>query len=210
MRSPDGDSNRHGGGEDRPEELIAQAKTGSNSTLGRALDVCRSRLLLVARSVVTHRLRPQVGASDVVPDTFVNATKAFGVFQGQKTSEFPNWLHRILFNRMAEIARKGGHRPRGVAHVSLGDMGGQMNHRSLADEPSPSSLAGDQEFAELIRAELARLSQRDQEVLRLRYNEGPIFPQIGERVSLIADGARMLFVRAVKRLKRELPGECDC
>lgn len=206
MSPNDGDSNgKHSCSQSRLEELIANAKTGSDSALGKALAACGPGLLRVARRGIGPRLRGVVGASDIVQDTFVNATKAFRVFRGGQANEFWNWLRRILSNRLAEIARKGGRRRNGVPHVSLDGLSEPLNHRALADESSPSSIAGGQEFAELIRAGLARLSERDQQVLHLRFDDGLSFPQIGEKLDLSEDAARMLFTRAVERLRRELP-----
>jgi RNA polymerase sigma-70 factor (subfamily 1) len=202
----------HGGGssgqsaesEARLEELIDRAKSGSTSALGRALNACRPRLLRAARRAVAHRLRPVVGASDIVQDTFVNATRAFRVFRGRRASEFVNWLHRILANKLAEVARRG--KPQNdLAQVPLDDSLEPWRYQSPESPGSPSSIVGSQEFTAMIVAGLARLPDRYQQVLHLRFSEGLSFPQIGERLSLTEDGARMLFSRAVKRLRKKMP-----
>jgi RNA polymerase sigma-70 factor (ECF subfamily) len=152
-------------------------------------------------------LRKQVGASDVVQETFASATRGFGVFRGEHGGAFFRWLHQILTHRVADIARRGG-RSRTAVEGSSPESEAKLL-RTVSADSSPSAVACDQEYAELIRAGLSRLSERDQLVLRLRFEEQLTFPQIAERCRLSADAARMLFVRAVKRLQRELPIEVE-
>jgi RNA polymerase sigma-70 factor, ECF subfamily len=185
---------------------LGAAKSGSDSALGRALETCRPRLLYVARRVVARRLQPRVGASDLVQDTFVNATKSFRAFKGKQASDFLSWLRKILFNRLAEISRQGGRYGASALQVSLQSADDPAKRRSLNEELSPSKIAAKEEVGQLIQAAVMRLPERHQKVLRMRYNDCLSFLQIGQQLGLTEDGSRMLFMRAVKRLKRELPG----
>jgi RNA polymerase sigma-70 factor (ECF subfamily) len=193
----------------RLEVLLASAKTGSTSALGRALTACRPRLLRVVRRNGGNRLRPDVSASDVVQDTFVNATKGFGGFRGRYAGEFVSWLCAILSNRLAEIARRTS-RPNNGRHRDLVDRAASgFVQLALDEQESPSNIVGNQEYSELIRAALARMSRRDQQVLGLRFEDQLTFAQIGQRLERSEDATRMLFTRAVKRLKRELPRSAE-
>ena len=203
-----GSSGRSAESEARLEGLIDRAKSGSTSALGRALNACRPRLLRAARRAVARRLRPVVGASDIVQETFVNATRAFHVFRGSRASEFVQWLHRILANKLAEVARRGKSQ-NDLAQVPLDDSIEPLQYRSSDSPASPSSIVGSQEFTDMIAAGLARLPERYQQVLHLRFSDGLNFPQIGERMNLSEDGARMLFSRAVKRLRKKIPPKLD-
>jgi RNA polymerase sigma-70 factor, ECF subfamily len=210
MSSTDGDlQGPCGSGETRLEQLLATAKTGSNSALGRALIVCRPHLLHAARLRIAPAMRPLVGASDLVQDAFVNATKAFPVFRGGRASEFLNWLRRILSNRIAEMARRDRQRLNGVVQVAGRDINRRVNAQMPADHESPSGVASSKEIAGQIRVALLRLPERQQEILHLRFDDGLNFPQIGERLELTEDAARMLFGRSVDRLRRELTNEAD-
>src|SRR5580704_9862203 len=177
--------------QNRLDEMVAAAKKGSNSALGRALSACRPQLLRAARRRLLPTLRPVVGASDIVQDTFINATKAFRVFRGERGSQFLNWLRRILANRIAQLGRR--ERPRQID----GDQGTPIRaYRPIStlicsDEKSPSSIACEQENAELIRSGLMRLSEHDQRILQLRFDDGLSFAQIGQRLELTEDAARM-------------------
>jgi RNA polymerase sigma-70 factor (ECF subfamily) len=189
----------------RLNDLIPRAKGGSNSALGRALDVCRPQLLGAARRRITPHLQPITSPSDVVQDTFVNATRAIGFFRGSQPSEFLGWLRRILANRILEIGRRRAANS-DLAAEGVGATTFRRNDtRLVADDGSPSSIAANHEIADLIRMALLRLPDRHCKVLHLRFDEGLSFPQIGQRLELSEDAARMLFNRAVEGLRRELP-----
>jgi RNA polymerase sigma-70 factor (ECF subfamily) len=210
MSSAGGEFRRCGGSDEiRLEELIAAAKTGSDSALGGALTACQARLLGAARSRLTPALRSLVGASDLVQDTFVNATKAFQVFRGERASQFLNWLRRILFNRIAQVARREQERKDDGVQIAGNDVSRRLSAFVPADEASPSGIAGSEEIGALIRVALAKLPERDQQALHLRFDEALNFAQIGERLKLTEDAARMLFGRSVVRLRRELTNEAD-
>jgi RNA polymerase sigma-70 factor, ECF subfamily len=205
IKSNGGDSRaQSASGEIRLDEMVAAAKNGSNSALGRALSACRPQLLRAARLGLAPALRPLVGASDIVQDTFVNATKAFRVFRGERGNQFLNWLRRILANRIAQVGRHEGQR-----QIDRDESAPNRVYRTIStlipsDEKSPSSIACEQENAELIRSGLMRLSAHDQLVLRLRFDDGLNFAEIGQRLELSGDAARMSFSRALERLRKEL------
>ena len=189
---------------DRFETLIIRAKTGSDSALGDALTECRPALIQVAQHAVRRGLRPIVGASDIVQDTFVNATKAIRNFRGKRAVEFLSWLRAILRRRVAEIARKRGSSGEGAPEPATPRAAVMSKDKRQDEGPSPSGIVMQEESTGQIRAGLARLSERDRTVLNLRFNDGLTFPQIGTKLCTSEDAARMLFSRAVERLRREL------
>jgi RNA polymerase sigma-70 factor, ECF subfamily len=190
--------------DNRLNQLVAAAKGGSDSALGRALVACRPQLLRTARRRLAPALRPVVGASDIVQDTFVNAARAFPLFKGEKGSQFFHWLRRILSNRIAQVARTNAQpHPNGVARFS-GDGTPPRLSLLAAEQETPSHIASNEEDADRIRACLARLCERDQQVLQLRIGERLGFAQIGRQMKLSEDAARMLFTRALHRLRREM------
>jgi RNA polymerase sigma-70 factor, ECF subfamily len=188
------------------KHLLAAAKEGSDSALGRALSVCRPGLLLAAQKAISPRLRRVFGASDIVQDTFVNATRGFASFRGQRASEFVNWLGKILSNRLSQIVRRYGRGANGNAAVM--NRGATVDGRRCDEEPSPSGVAEIEELARLVQIGLSRLCERDQQILHLRLGDGLKFAQIGEGLGISANGARLSFLRATQRLRAQLPECC--
>jgi RNA polymerase sigma-70 factor, ECF subfamily len=185
------------------EGLITSAKAGSDSALGRALNACRPPLLRAAARAISPALRPLVGASDVVQDTFVNATKAIRGFRGRGAPEFLGWLRVILFNRLAEITRRNAWQ-RTIVRLRLnGEVEHSRDWIHIA-AASPSGVFQAEEFGAMIEMALARLPERDRQLLALRFAEGMSFPQIGERLGLSEFVARTSFHLALEHIRREL------
>jgi RNA polymerase sigma-70 factor, ECF subfamily len=185
------------------EALLLEAKLGSDSALGEALQKCRSDLIRAAQRAIERRPDCRGDHSDLVQEAFLNATRGFGRFQGASYPEFMGWLHRILLNKAAELARKRESRgPTGQNRK----IGGASGISGLPDRGrSPSSVARHNEYRDLVQEALAKLPASYQQVLRMRFDEGLSFPDIGERLSLSEDAARMRFNRAMACFGQIIP-----
>ena len=58
-----------------------------------------------------------------------------------------------------------------------------------------------------LQAAIGRLPDDYRQVIALRYQEGLAFEEVGRRLGRSTDAARMLWARAVDRLKQELHGD---
>ena len=75
----------------------------------------------------------------------------------------------------------------------------------LADKsPSPGSAAQRHERAILLAAELSNLPEDYREVLILRNLEGLPFPVVAERLDRSPGAVRMLWFRAIQKLRERL------
>ena len=85
--------------------LLAEARNGSPAALGEALEACRAYLLTVAGQELDPALCAKAGASDLVQQTFLEAQRDFGRFDGTTEEELLNWLRRVLLNNVSNFAR---------------------------------------------------------------------------------------------------------
>src|SRR5579864_4872324 len=88
-----------------PEELIQEARAGTEAALGRLLELYRNYLRLLARVEIGRRLQGKLDASDLVQETFLAAHRNFDQFQGTVEPQFVRWLRQILANRAANLVR---------------------------------------------------------------------------------------------------------
>src|SRR5262249_60240894 len=84
---------------------LAAARTGSLDALGRVLETYRAYLLLVADRELDPKLQAKGGASDLVQETFMEAQRDFGRFQGTTDGELRAWLRQLLLPNVANFAR---------------------------------------------------------------------------------------------------------
>ena len=187
------------------ETLLAAARKGSDSALGRVLEASRLQLLHLTRKAMLRRPRSGETESDIVQDTFVNATRGFSGFQGTQSHEFLGWLRRILLNRLAEIGRWRRH---ALTPKKDGNELKQVLAAEVVDpHSSPSSVVRHNEDRDLIRAALAQLPLEQHDVVRLRMERELSFRQIGDELGISEDAARMRYRRAFANLKKQLPRE---
>ena len=197
---------RPGWGED-----LASARSGSPSALGRLLDDFRPYLLSVAGGALDADLQAKAGASDLVQESLLEAQRDFGGFAGRQPEQFQFWLLQILLHNAQNLRRH--YRETAKRDVSrevplpAHDPGAIHGGCVAAKDPSPSSHAvGDEKAARLRRA-LARLPEHYRNVLSWRHRDGCTFAVIGTRLGRTADAARVIWGRALRKLKAELGGE---
>ena len=73
----------------RPAETAARGD-------GSWFEACRTYLLLVANRELPSDVRPKVGASDLVQDTFLDCHRSFGLFKGDTEAGLLAWLRPHL------------------------------------------------------------------------------------------------------------------
>src|SRR5262245_58767873 len=86
--------------------LFDAARAGSREALGKLLESCRGYLLILANGELDADLQAKEGASDRVQETFLEAQRDFGQFQGRSEAELLAWLRRLLLNNIANFTRR--------------------------------------------------------------------------------------------------------
>lgn len=189
-------------------ELLDDARRGSETSLGRLMQLHANYLKLVVTSQLDDRLRTRVSSSDVVQETFYEAHRDFPAFRGATPEEFLGWLRRILMNNLlraveqhVKAAKRDIRREVSIDRVAGGPdrsaHGFALPH--LGD--SPSEPIHRQENAQTLSKMLAELPDDYREVLRLRHQEGLDFAAIAERMDRTSGAVRMLWLRGIKRLR---------
>ncbi len=82
-------------------EQLAAPRGGSRQALGELLEACRAYLLIVAEQELATDLRRKAGASGLVQETFLQAQRDVGRFQGESENELRAWLRQVLINNLA-------------------------------------------------------------------------------------------------------------
>ncbi len=185
---------------------LPAAQAGCQEALGRLLQQYRSYLMLVAERELDPELRAKGGASDLVQETFYEAVRDFGRFQGNTEAELLAWLRRLLLNNLISFRRLyRATKKRQVAREVALDAGSSASCKCpepCADGDSPSNLVTQAEDTEAIRQAMEHLPADYRRVILLRYGEGRTFEEIGTLLGLTTNAATKLCLRAVKRLQQ--------
>jgi RNA polymerase sigma-70 factor (ECF subfamily) len=197
-------------------QLLAQARQANGEGLGALLELYRDYLSTLARAKLGARLRRVVNPSDLVQQTFLEACRDFGQFEGTTAAQWGAWLRRILAHNLAALVERHVRaRKRDIRRqVSLdprsataGDSAACPGAALASPVSSPSAQAQQHEATAVVADRLARLPATYREVLRLRNLEGLAFEEVAQRMGRNPGAVRVLWVRALDRLRLLLKEE---
>jgi RNA polymerase sigma-70 factor (ECF subfamily) len=187
------------------------ARAGCREALGSTLEACRRYLLWVARRELDADLQAKAGASDLVQETLLDASRDFGGFHGDSEEELLAWLRRILLNNLSNFVRN--YRDTAKRRVSdevpldsVSPAGGPSDVLPGRDA-SPSQEAVEREQVALLEDALTRLPDDLRHIVTLWHREEKSFEEIARLVGCSANTARARWMQAIKRLQRDLQAE---
>jgi RNA polymerase sigma-70 factor (ECF subfamily) len=187
---------------------LPAARAGCRDALGQLFESYRAYLLLIANHQLAPDLQAKGGASDLVQQTFLEAQKDFGRFQGESADELKAWLRQLLLHNLASFARHYRTTSKRAVgrEVGLGveSPSGEHERALPAALPSPSGQAIAGEQAEAVARAMQRLPADYQRVITLRYQEGRPFAEIAQLMQRSDAAVRKLWFRAIDRLLHEL------
>ena len=196
--------------------LIGAAKAGSVDCLGRLLEIYSNYLKLLAATQLDGKLKHRISPSDVVQETFLEATRDFPQFCGTTQAELLAWLRKILVNNLARVVERhilAGKRDV-RKEISLQQLGASLEKSTarldaiLADQGrSPSSQVASNDVSVKLADLMAKLPEQYRSVLVMRNLEGLSFAEVAERMERSPGAVRMLWLRAVEQLRKQLEEE---
>jgi RNA polymerase sigma-70 factor (ECF subfamily) len=193
-----------------PEQLLRLARLETGDALGRLLEHYRGYLGLLARVQIGRRLQGKIEAADLVQETFLEAHRNFGRFEGATEGEFVNWLRQILAANLAMTLRRFlGTKSRDVRlerelQAEMDESSRVLDGGLVASSSSPSQRAIHREQAILLADALGRLPEAYREVIILRHLEGLSFPEVARRMDRSLDSVKNIWTRALGRLRQSL------
>ena len=183
---------------------------GAGSGAAAELERYRSWLGLLARLQVDARFRAKFDPSDIVQQTLLAAVRDWPKFRGGSEAELAAWLRQILAHVLLhELRRYGGAQRRDIGReVSLEEALAESSRRLgaalAAPGSSPSEQAGRHELELRLADALARLPADHANIIVLRNVEGLSHEEAARRMGRGVGAVRMLWVRALARLRQEL------
>jgi RNA polymerase sigma-70 factor (ECF subfamily) len=194
------------------EQLLARVADGDDGARGELLQRHRQRLRGMIALRFDRRLRPRVDPSDVLQEALAEAAVRLEEYIRKRPLPFYPWLRQLAWEKLVHAHRRhigAGKRSvrREEAALPLPDeSAAQLAHRLASRGSSPSDRLDHDEMRHRVEAALARLSERDREVLVLRYLEHLSTREIAAVLGLAEAGVKTRQLRALQRL-RDLLGD---
>lgn len=137
-------------------------------------------------------------ASDIVQEAFVRlCQQPWPEIESYATA----WLYRTCRNRAIDVCRREGRMsvafPAGESPTDVATLADQLGHR-------PDEQLDQQERLQRLGQELGRLSEQQQEILRLRLHGGLSYKQIAEVMELTVTNVGYHLHQAIVTLRQRL------
>jgi RNA polymerase sigma-70 factor (ECF subfamily) len=190
--------------------LLDALRRGESAAQSEVLVRYQPWLRILARLQLGRRFQGKFDASDVVQLTMLEACRAFPQFRGTTEAELTAWLRQVLARVLAhEVRRYGGTEQRDVdrevsLEQALAESSRRLGEMLAASGSSPSQQAARHEQEVLLADVLGRLPEDYREVILLRNLEGLPHEEVARRMGRNPGAVRMLWVRALARLRQEL------
>jgi RNA polymerase sigma-70 factor (ECF subfamily) len=189
------------------DQLLDHYRRGDSAAEGQLLQRHRSRLRQMIALRLDRRLRARVDPSDVLQETLAEAARKLADYARDRPLPFYPWLRRLAWERLVQLHRwhvRTGKRSvkREEAWLPLPDESAmQLADRLASRSSSPSARMQRSEMRSRVQGALARLSDRDREVLVLRYLEHLSTREIAAVLGLAESGVKTRQLRALQRLR---------
>src|SRR5262249_22884105 len=159
------------------QQLLERVARGDDTARGPLLERHRPRLRQMIALRLDRRLRARIDPSDVLQEALADAAGKLSDYARRRPLPFYPWLRRLALERLVLVHRRHVRvRRRSVPgeeqNLPLPDESAlELADRLAARGSSPSARLRHDELRDRLLAALARLGERDREVLALRYLE---------------------------------------
>jgi RNA polymerase sigma-70 factor (ECF subfamily) len=144
---------------------------------------------------VAYRIGDRAEAEDITQQTFERALKAWRRFDPSRAQP-RTWLLAIARNLIVDHYR----RDRSKLHRHLGEDG--VSEEQLPSQDGPEAQGVSPELT----AALATLSERDREVVALRFGADLRGPEIAKLLDLSLANVQQILSRSLRKLRTQLEG----
>lgn len=167
----------------------------------------RPWLKMLAERQLSPALRGRIDPSDVVQQTLIDAWRGHENFRGSTQAERLAWLRIILKRTIMRYDRdhlrtvKRGRGREQQLQAAIDRDSVALEQLAVDRKPGPGSLADKAEQTLQLAAALDQLPVDYRQILTLRHIDGLSHEQIAERLGRSNAATRMLWIRALEKLK---------
>ena len=191
------------------DQLFEAAENGDAESLGQLMNEHFEKLSRIVGFRMDRRLQGRLDASDVVQETFVEATRRFEYYCQNKKAPFFMWLRFLALQKLAEIHRhhlgtkiRDQRREVSIFKKSQADAtSANIAAALVGEQTSPSEAFSRNQAISKMATALTKMDPVDQEVVALRHFEQLSNVEVALTLGLTTSAASKRFLRAIKRLK---------
>jgi RNA polymerase sigma-70 factor (ECF subfamily) len=181
--------------------LLAAVQAGDQAAFWQLADGYRPYLKAVAARLLGSRFAGKADASDVVQQALLVAFEQSADFRGQDAEQWRGWVLAILRSQALKLLRYWRRQKRDLRREPPPVSSSGGGHQFAGSSSSAGQRASRREQTAKLLQAIERLPSDYREVLRLRNFEGRPFADVAARMSRSEVAVRLLWGRAIQRLR---------
>ncbi len=196
-------------GRSHQDQSLPRAALGNQQACNQLLSNYREPLRRLVAAHLDHRLQQRIDPSDVVQETYLEASERLSEYLQNPTLPFYMWLRFLTFQKLRILSRhhrqqkRDWHREVAIEDFPAADSG-VLAVVLIAHEPSASAAAMSVECHDQLISAIDSLPPIDHEILTLRYVDQLSNVEAANALGIQEIAARKRHVRAMRRLKTTL------
>ena len=194
-------------------DLLRHAQTGNEDALNEVLIKHRDRLKRMISVRMNQKLQSRIDASDVIQDTFIEASRALNAYLENPKMPVFIWLRHLAGEKLIQAHRLHLGAQKRAAGREQRIFGGapQATSQSIAIQlagnvTSPSQAAEKKEANDQLMEALESMDEIDREILTLRHFEHLSSRETAEIVGMNHEAVRKRYIRALDKMQKILVG----
>jgi RNA polymerase sigma-70 factor, ECF subfamily len=198
------------------DDLIERATDGDASARQELLVRHRQRLRQMIVVRIDPRLAPRLDPSDVVQEVMAEAFQKMSDYLRKRPIPFYAWLRQLAWQRLVKLhqhhiqAQKRSTKRETHLDWALSDeSAAALAQRLVQSGSTPSNHMLRQEMRGRVQDALGRLSERDREVLVMRYLEQLSIREIAAVLDITEGAVKVRHLRALEPLRSVLSDDSE-
>ena len=193
------------------EQALARVEQGDADAIGPIFAEQQASLVRLVRYRLDDRLRGRLDATDVVQETFLEATRRLPEFARERRVPFHVWLRLLAREKIIEVTRRHLHAKKRSAERDGGGVIAPVNSSTMALQltgglTGPAGKAQKAEAHSVVAQALDDMNELDREILTMRHIENRENVDVAAELGLDAGTASKRYTRALARLAQAVTG----
>jgi len=196
----------------KTRELVTLAKGGDETALNQLYTAYAERVRWMVRFRMGRQLRSRLESMDLVQEVLIHALGGLADFTYKDEGDFVRWLSKIAENELKGSLRSLHAEKRNIRrevrlnHSERTTGGGSFGNPGPIESTTPSAIMSRKEDLGRLEKAVDQLKPRYREAIILTKIEGLSYEEIGKRLDMNPDAARMLATRAMVALAAAFKG----
>lgn len=202
---------------EKTQDLLREIKAGDADAINRLLERHREALRRMVDMRLDPKIRQRVDASDVVQEAMIEANRRMATFLENPGMPFHLWIRQIATDRLIDQHRR--HRVSQKRSVDLEQapvVASNLDHSTIQFGPqlqdrelTPAAAAIRAEMQRRFEQAIEEMDEHDQEIIVMRHFEKLSNQEVAKVLCLTEPAASMRYLRAVRRLQKQLSPDED-